>query len=201
MVKYINKAKEVNGVALMEVSQSSFGVRTRAKTLALQERLKSPVSSSSPSSGSYLQLRSRRLEKKPIGIRTHETKRQKQAPNLGSMLRVSYVASESDGFVSLEHVKDKDDDRKNKGTGGIFGRKQDIQDDRIKNKGDLGVEEASFGDNVLEIEGRERWVFMWIVLIFFKYIFFGALFFFPSTDSVLGLVLLQQNFFYRNTSQ
>lgn len=70
----MKKSKLTGDIAVMEVSpQSSPGVRTRAaKTLALQ-RLNKPSSqsaaSSSPkaaSSSSYLQLRSRRLEKPPI---------------------------------------------------------------------------------------------------------------------------------------
>ncbi|KAK4366189.1 hypothetical protein RND71_014069 [Anisodus tanguticus] len=70
MGKYLRKAKITGDVAVMDVSQSTLGVRTRARTLALQ-RLQSsstttpPPSSSSSSSSdtSYLQLRSRRLEK------------------------------------------------------------------------------------------------------------------------------------------
>ncbi|KAJ8558242.1 hypothetical protein K7X08_005008 [Anisodus acutangulus] len=69
MGKYLRKAKITGDVAVMDVSQSTLGVRTRARTLALQ-RLQSsstttppPSSSSSSSDTSYLQLRSRRLEK------------------------------------------------------------------------------------------------------------------------------------------
>ncbi|XP_008802404.1 cyclin-dependent kinase inhibitor 5-like [Phoenix dactylifera] len=63
MGKYMRKAKVSGEVAVMEVSaQSSLGVRTRARTLALQRLQKpSPV----PDSSSYLELRSRRLEKPP----------------------------------------------------------------------------------------------------------------------------------------
>ncbi|XP_010920331.1 cyclin-dependent kinase inhibitor 4 [Elaeis guineensis] len=63
MGKYMRKAKVLGEVAVMEVSaQSSLGVRTRARTLALQ-RLQKP--SPPPDSSSYLELRSRRLEKPP----------------------------------------------------------------------------------------------------------------------------------------
>lgn len=63
MGKYMRKAKVSGEVAVMEVSpQSSLGVRTRARTLALQ-RLQKP--SPLPDDSSYLELRSRRLEKPP----------------------------------------------------------------------------------------------------------------------------------------
>ncbi|CAA6666473.1 unnamed protein product [Spirodela intermedia] len=70
MGKYMRKAKLAGEVAVMEVShQSSLGVRTRARTLALQRLQKPAAPTPSPSPPaehdniSYLQLRSRRLEK------------------------------------------------------------------------------------------------------------------------------------------
>ncbi|XP_060181251.1 cyclin-dependent kinase inhibitor 3-like [Lycium barbarum] len=63
MGKYLRKAKITGDVAVMEVSESTtLGVRTRARTLALQ-RLQS--STTPPPDTCYLQLRSRRLEKPP----------------------------------------------------------------------------------------------------------------------------------------
>ncbi|XP_073063635.1 cyclin-dependent kinase inhibitor 3-like isoform X1 [Primulina eburnea] len=65
MGKYMRKAEATSDVAVMDVSQSSFGVRTRAKTLALR-RLQSTGAAPSletPDSYYYLELRSRRLEK------------------------------------------------------------------------------------------------------------------------------------------
>uniref|UniRef100_A0A803Q2N1 Cyclin-dependent kinase inhibitor domain-containing protein n=1 Tax=Cannabis sativa TaxID=3483 RepID=A0A803Q2N1_CANSA len=50
MGKYMRKAKAASEVAVMEVSQASLGVRTRAKTLALQRLQKSPPVSKSPRS-------------------------------------------------------------------------------------------------------------------------------------------------------
>ncbi|KAM1791535.1 hypothetical protein ACFX12_035494 [Malus domestica] len=63
MGKYMKKSKPTGEVAIMEVSDSqpSFGVRTQAKTLALQRSSAQPVTSAF-----YLQLQSRRLEKPPI---------------------------------------------------------------------------------------------------------------------------------------
>ncbi|RVW19537.1 Cyclin-dependent kinase inhibitor 3 [Vitis vinifera] len=74
MGKYMRKAKARCEVAVMEVSQPCLGVRTRAKTLALERLQKSRPRPSPPqsppqqqaSSSSYLQLRSRRLLKPPI---------------------------------------------------------------------------------------------------------------------------------------
>ncbi|KAG8389091.1 hypothetical protein BUALT_Bualt02G0193200 [Buddleja alternifolia] len=67
MGKYIKKPKTTRDVAVMDVSQSSLGVRTRAKTLALQ-RLQSSAAAASPAD--YLELRSRRLEKPPLYRKT-----------------------------------------------------------------------------------------------------------------------------------
>ncbi|XP_020692256.1 cyclin-dependent kinase inhibitor 5 [Dendrobium catenatum] len=85
MGKYMRKAKLAGEVAVMEVSaQSSIGVRTRARTLALQRHQKQSSSSSSSSSSSvdnsssssssscYLQLRSHRLEKPAINLNPRE---------------------------------------------------------------------------------------------------------------------------------
>ncbi|KAL5542571.1 hypothetical protein UlMin_010281 [Ulmus minor] len=157
MGKYMRKAKAAGEVAVMEVSQaSSLGVRTRAKTLALKRLQKSLAASpAAASSDGYLQLRSRRLEKPPIIVSSHEGKRQRQGAKLGcvqnpranpkgaSRLRVNLGDSGSRGSVSLQpEVKD------------TMGEEKEVLGS-CKN-GDLGVEEASFGENVLEFEGRER---------------------------------------------
>ncbi|KAL1368256.1 hypothetical protein HN51_022399 [Arachis hypogaea] len=69
MGKYMKKSKMGGEVAVMEVSSSSsapspMGVRTRAKTLALQKSPPSPPPSSAAApSFDYIQLRSRRLQK------------------------------------------------------------------------------------------------------------------------------------------
>lgn len=181
MGKYMRKAKTAGDVAVMEVSQSSFGVRTRAKTLALQrlQKSQSPVpSQTSTSSGSYLQLRSRRLEKPPVLIpTTHYSKRQRQAskdtvsiqnpksiPNTraSSRLRVGSVASESNVSVSLGRVgKEEDGQRAEDSSCKILGKEEGVQE--THENVDIGVEEASFGENVLDFEGRERWVFFFFI--------------------------------------
>lgn len=121
MGKYMKKAKPKGELALVDSTTTTyFGVRTRAKTLALQKsQLHQP--DLSPSSGSYLQLRSRRLHKPPIS--QHSSKRPKQQnpkspiPDSTTTLRLA----------SQQHHQEK-----------------------------LDGEEASFGENVLDFEGRER---------------------------------------------
>ncbi|XVE78079.1 hypothetical protein DITRI_Ditri13aG0115100 [Diplodiscus trichospermus] len=92
MGKYMKKSKIAGDTAVMEVShQSTLGARTRdAKTLALQ-RLRKTNPSRSPaqvvastpdvSSFSYLQLRSRRLEKfrPPVSNETKQKQRGKES--------------------------------------------------------------------------------------------------------------------------
>ncbi|XP_062165911.1 cyclin-dependent kinase inhibitor 5-like [Alnus glutinosa] len=142
MGKYIRKAKATGELAVMEVSQSSLGVRTRARTLALQ---KSPAPSSpAAASGSYLQLRSRRLEKPPVALSSQDSgaKRHKQAgsnPRAGSSLR---VGSHGPKVVDQEAEEVE--------------KEEDLKEKEKSGNNDLAVEEASFGENVLEFEGRER---------------------------------------------
>ncbi|KAL6968039.1 hypothetical protein U1Q18_033843 [Sarracenia purpurea var. burkii] len=153
MGKYMRKAKITADVAVMEVvSQSSIGVRTRAKTHALQ-RLQSINTPPPPTKleTSYLQLRSRRLEKVPLPPPNDAKKLQSarkdcsgQNPNpnscgnlcsrMSSRLRPSSVNSGSVGSVSISCSKNED------GT---------------EEHNDLGIE-ASFGENNLDFEGRER---------------------------------------------
>ena len=177
----MRKPKTAGEVAVMEVAQSSFaGVRTRAKTLALQRLQKSQPQPSSQqpspvSSGSYLQLRNRRLEKPPILIPTHCSKRQRQAPKVarlqnpksisntraGSRLRVGSLASVSNRSVSNDGQRAEDDCK-------LLDNKQEgMQDARENIDVDVDVEEASFGENVLDFEGRERWVSLIGILVLF----------------------------------
>ncbi|PSR84753.1 Cyclin-dependent kinase [Actinidia chinensis var. chinensis] len=151
MGKYLRKSKTSGEVSLMEVAQSSLGVRTRAKTLALQRPQKSPPENSG---GGGYQLRSRRFGKPPISV----SKRQKQNPkgnsvknrnpNLraSSRLRVGSVnsgpAELAPQGVCLETEK-------------VVGAEELNLEKKCKNGDDEGVE-ASFGENVVESDGRER---------------------------------------------
>ncbi|KAJ9154024.1 hypothetical protein P3X46_027403 [Hevea brasiliensis] len=172
MGKYMRKVKTTGEVAVMDLS---LGVRTRAKTLALQRQARVPASPPQPppvpsqsplpvSSSGYLQLRSRRLVKLPIIV--HDSKRQKHGHNIeaqnpnnsnsmaGSRVQVGSTDSGANGSGQKREVN-----RENK--------EEEIQeepseddhnnnnDNDINESKDLGIE-ASFGENVLDIEGRER---------------------------------------------
>ncbi|KAM0919853.1 hypothetical protein ACQ4PT_007996 [Festuca glaucescens] len=70
MGKYMRKSKASGEVAVMEVGGALLGVRTRSRTLALQQRTSSPLKRgedppADQAAGDYLELRSRRLEKQP----------------------------------------------------------------------------------------------------------------------------------------
>ncbi|KAF5738513.1 putative Cyclin dependent kinase inhibitor [Tripterygium wilfordii] len=141
MGKYIRKVKTAGEIAVMEVSQT-LGVSTRARTLALQRLQKS---SPPPSDGgSYLQLRSRRLQKPTILV---DSKREKPNPRRNANLKSNSKAKSG----SRGLVQKKGSSRKNVGEvvqkGKVEGHTGDGKD--------LGAE-TSFGENRLEIEGRER---------------------------------------------
>lgn len=131
MGKYMKKAKPKGELALLDSTNTTtttttyFGVRTRAKTLALQNS--NPQPDISPSSGSYLQLRSRRLHKPPIS--KHSSKRSKTQNPKSPIPNSIRVAS--------QHSHQENTSNQN-----------------------LDAEEASFGENVLDFEGRKRWVFL-----------------------------------------
>ncbi|GMY26831.1 cyclin-dependent kinase inhibitor 5-like [Fagus crenata] len=135
MGKYIRKAKTRGELAVMEVSQSSLGlgVRTRARTLALQKSQHAPPSPTN-SASSYLQLRSRRLHKPEERV---VVKRQKHATKDDDSNH-NNKQLENPSAVSKDEVKEV------------------VADQEVKKNTDVGVEEASFGENVLELEGRER---------------------------------------------
>lgn len=174
MGKYMRKTKSLGEVAVMEVSQSSLGVLTRAKTLALrrlqQSPTPSPASPASPvASGSYLQLRSRRLEKPPVVFSGHESKRQKQSPKEGFNGNPSPSPRVSSSFrpalpersVSLGGRVNDEGDHSVEETASAaeksVGKFDEIHPGGSKNENiDLVIEEASFGENILDFEGRER---------------------------------------------
>ncbi|XP_023539497.1 cyclin-dependent kinase inhibitor 4-like [Cucurbita pepo subsp. pepo] len=174
MGKYIKKSKSSREITLIDASQSSsyIGVRTRAKTLALQRLQKvsnSPSPSSSPAtSGSYLQLRSRRLQK-PMSIAVaNESRKQKLTQRSAdargrrvnvdsrgsSRLGVCSVAAGSIESVSRRRV---DGDVKEAAAAAVVEeivvKKSEVQEN--VNILDVGAQEdASFGENNLEFEGR-----------------------------------------------
>lgn len=123
----------------MEVSaQSSLGVRTRARTLALQ-RLQKP---SPPDSSSYLELRSRRLEKPPPPAPKEDTAK----PNNPSHRTGAREAnSGSVGSVSLRSCPNSNSKK------GSAAPPVEVPEASLD-------AEVSFGENVLEVEARDRWV-------------------------------------------
>ncbi|KAK7356480.1 hypothetical protein VNO80_15753 [Phaseolus coccineus] len=136
MGKYMKKVKPKGELALVEstttnATTSYMGVRTRAKTLALQKS--HPQPELAPSSDSYLQLRSRRLQKPPILL--HSPRRNKH-PNPKSPIpepaRLG-LALEHDAALTARSHKEESALHEN-----------------------AEVQEASFGENVLDFEGRER---------------------------------------------
>lgn len=165
MGKYMKKSKITGDIAVMEVSispQSSLGVRTRAKTLALQKlQQQQQQQSLEPDSDSaslyYLQLRSRRLEKPPL---RNDAKKQSQSQS-------QPLANPRDCCAGNGGRKPLNS-RLSVGSSADFGwdgsaeRKEEEGEGRFRTFGseaeygnDTGVE-ASFGENNLEFEGRDR---------------------------------------------
>ncbi|KAK1260773.1 Cyclin-dependent kinase inhibitor 3 [Acorus gramineus] len=134
MGKYMKKSNISGEVAVMGVSQSTLGVHTRAKTLALsrlQKITSTPGSAVSAgggeggdddSDGRYLQLRSRRLEKP--------------------------------AFVAPETKKPKDKERVSCSNANPNPRLTGANHEAATEG--AGVEEASFGENMLESDERGR---------------------------------------------
>lgn len=140
MGKYMKRnSKTTRDVSLIDFP-SHGGVRTRAKTLALQ---KAAVSSAAGAgSGSYIQLRSRRLVKpKP----QQKENRLPPKPNKNSSKRA--VSS----GIKVNSVNSDDSVHK------LVDLKEGIrQEGTIRVSENLGVDdEGSIGENLLEIEGRE----------------------------------------------
>lgn len=141
MGKYIQRnSKATREVSIMDIP-SHGGVRTRARTLALQ-RASSAVS---PGSCSYIQLRSRRLVK-PTPPNIQKENRVPPKPNKHSCKGAGSSTVKVNSGNSSGSVKK------------LVDRKDEIhQEIEIRDAEDGGVgDEASFGENMLEIEGRER---------------------------------------------
>ncbi|XWS36561.1 hypothetical protein CRYUN_Cryun20dG0095200 [Craigia yunnanensis] len=140
MGKYMKKSKIAGDIAIMEVSnQSTFRTRV-AKTLALQRLQKTTPSRSPPqvvvstpevSSFSYLQLRSRRVEKLSPPV-SNETKQKQQ------------------GKESSCREEKKNGENKSEG---CFGKNRDM----VVGVGlCCETDESSFGENNLDFELRDR---------------------------------------------
>ncbi|CAH1452948.1 unnamed protein product [Lactuca virosa] len=135
MGKYMRRKSKTTGeVSLMEVP-SLGGVLTRAKTLALQ---KASAAVASIGAGSYIQLRSRRL------VKPTSEKKQKETGALTNPNKASLRGANS----SRLKVDEK-----------LFYEELEIrQKTEIKGTVDFEIddEEGSFGENMVEMEGRGR---------------------------------------------
>ncbi|MED6156987.1 hypothetical protein PIB30_019286 [Stylosanthes scabra] len=147
MGKYMKKAKPKGEVSLLDTTTSYFGVRTRAKTLALQKSQSPDLSSASATAGSYLQLRSRRLHKPPISIPSNDSSNSSKRPRNNQNPK-SPLANPRSGHrlgvrSEAEEGPKEEEEEKEKGV--------------VHESADEGAaaEEASFGENVLDFEGRE----------------------------------------------
>ncbi|PIM98587.1 hypothetical protein CDL12_28930 [Handroanthus impetiginosus] len=151
MGKYIRKPKTSSDVGVMDVSQSSLGVRTRAKTLALRRLQLYATADTSPQTPKpdYLELRSRRLEKPPLLRQYLQNSRKTPVPKQGFVCRdkenpeskSSLEKPCSGSGFPIEPAKEED---------GCFGRQRggcEIGDSEI---------EASLGENNLDLDARER---------------------------------------------
>ncbi|XP_031105559.1 cyclin-dependent kinase inhibitor 3-like [Ipomoea triloba] len=174
MGKYMRKSKTASEVALLDIShtQSSLGVRTRAKTLALQRLQRSTAAAPGTTSsgcgdcGSYMQLRSRRLQKPPIGS---QPRRHKPAPkDSNPSPKANQNQNKSSRASSkLRQVSSANSRSVNKGDECLDDEKKE---DNILQESNVGVEktennvnngddiavEGSFGENLPDFEGRER---------------------------------------------
>lgn len=168
MGKYMRRKSKTTGeVSLMEVP-SLGGVLTRAKTLALQ---KASAAVASIGAGSYIQLRSRRL------VKPTSEKKQKETGALTNPNKASLRGTNSSRLKVDEKL--------------VYEELEICQNTKIKVAVDLGIdyEEGSFGENMVEMEGRGRWVFFslsflksillnWNLVIYFRDDFSGFAFFF-----------------------
>lgn len=135
MGKYIRKSKTTREVAVSH-AQSSLGVRTRAKTLELQRLEKSsasataadPVATEGCGDGCYMQLRNRRLEK----------------PAPAEARRKKYPSLEKEPNSKKATVRPNSVEKSGK------------EKEKLKEKQDENSVEASFGENILEFEVKER---------------------------------------------
>ncbi|KAM7527401.1 hypothetical protein LguiB_030811 [Lonicera macranthoides] len=133
MGKFMRKAKITRDVAaVMDLSQSSsLGVRTRAKTLALQR-----LQSQNPNSSNFLELRSRRLEKPPLVSTPKDSSSQNPNPNSNP---TQSSKKQKEGYLGEINT--------------LLASKED--DETGCDNCDLGVQ-VSFGENNLDFDGRER---------------------------------------------
>ncbi|GER25034.1 cyclin dependent kinase inhibitor [Striga asiatica] len=149
MGKYIRKPKTSGDLSVKDVSQSYLGVRTRAKTLALQRLQSSSAAAAShasppttppppPPKTDYLELRSRRLEKPPLRKNFLNSPKNPAATEKPQFEKLSPEPA----VLPIEPAGE-DDGRYERLNGGG----SEIGDSEIQ---------ASLGENNLDLEARER---------------------------------------------
>lgn len=148
MGKYMKKSKIRGDVAVMEVSSSTIGVRTRAKTLALQRLLKPEVDETS---FCYLQLRSRRLEKSPPPSKQPQQQKEKEKEKSCRGEKEKSCRGESQNPETKSSSRPRVSSA-NSGSSGSFHDKNEVENDN-----GVGIE-ASFGENSLDFEPRDRYI-------------------------------------------
>ncbi|XP_055813395.1 cyclin-dependent kinase inhibitor 4-like [Solanum dulcamara] len=146
MGKYMRKRNtKTTGEVVAVLDVSPLGVRTRAKTLALQRLKKSSsdtaiaaAAAAGGGDGCYLQLRSRRLEKPLVGF---EGKRQKHP------LKESKRQNRS---LSVKEMKGK-----SWNSGSVEGEMEEKEEIQETQK-EINKNGSCEGENLLEFDGRER---------------------------------------------
>lgn len=178
MGKYINKLKGTGVEATTEVNheETSIGVRTRSKTLALRHSQVLSLPSLAASAvvvgiggegGPYLQLRSRRLERLPPGGTKGkgQKQRKKYSDSKSKGKRPTDEKGENEKKLEKGSVLEENEEGKEKGP--ILeenkkekekGRMHEEYENEKKNIriDDLEIVEASYEENMLEIESKER---------------------------------------------
>lgn len=147
MGKYMRKRKtKTTGEVVTVLDVSPLGVRTRAKTLALQRLKKSSSDTAIAAAGGgggggdgcYLQLRSRRLEKPLMGFEGKRRKHPlKESKRQNRSLRVKEMKGQSWNSGSVE---------------GEMEEKEEIQETQKE----INKNGSCEGENLLEFDGRER---------------------------------------------
>lgn len=137
MGKYMKKKSEVAVVV--------EGVRTRAKTLALQQRLNNSLGGVvvDESSFCYLQLRSRRLDKSSPPPSKQKQQQHKDRERTGCRAGDDRNQNQDEGSSSLKELENVASN-------------------------EVGAPQASSGDNIADLEPpRDRFLFLILLLSFF----------------------------------
>ncbi|GFP94392.1 cyclin-dependent kinase inhibitor 3 [Phtheirospermum japonicum] len=157
MGKYIRKPKTTRDVAVKDVSQTYLGVRTRARTLALQRLQSSSTADADAADDSppepkpdFLELRSRRLVKPPLIRKNFQSSRKTPAPKQGFVSR----DDESPQFESSTEKSSSEPEAFPIEPAEEEGGRFESLDGGLE-IGDSEIE-ASLGENNLDLEARER---------------------------------------------